>query len=319
MQVIIRLISLMLAMLMILASSAATQAIEPNPHELAALAPSLDSGNHSCRSLDVGGIIGDEKGVGSRMRFRTIYRAPDKFSFLLSDVNDDTPLVFYANKEMFVYDPIEPAVYYSNTSGFVLELSDKNESVNFLCYYSLKTSERPRVAIDLHSILARVSTPKNDLAMGRATRIGDRKYLLGYQDNNSYKMDFFINMSNKCKYNDARFSWNGTTILNIDRIAVDDIIDENMFEFPSKRYLTQNLSFKDQSKLEGPEQLRDLGNIVARAFMIRSFVNQNEGAEAPKIPGIQNLNWDHVRSNDRKYSRSLRDLIPRGYGLGSRR
>src|SRR4051794_26889221 len=80
---------------------------EPTAVDLIKRAPVLDSSDPKIKSIEIGGTVGAE---GCRLRFRSIYRAPDQYALVLNDVSDGTPLLYAAQTRALVYDPVRPVV-----------------------------------------------------------------------------------------------------------------------------------------------------------------------------------------------------------------
>ncbi len=154
---------------------ATARAGEPSARELIALAPVIDSSDAGCRSLDVGGYLGGEKGTGPRLRFRALYQAPNQSSMLICDAVDGTPLAFCSGRKMLVYDPVGPTVYYSETAGFTLELTRTNTAFQFSYNFSLVTGSPHRILADFRSVIIGVRRAgpggRGQRGQGRQTKL----------------------------------------------------------------------------------------------------------------------------------------------------
>lgn len=290
------------------------RAEEPSVRDLIALAPVLDSAEEGCRSLDIGGYIGDDKGPGPRLRFRALYRAPDRFSLLLSDPTDGTPLAFCSGRKIFVYDPVSPAVYYSENSGFRLEMNFKNENLNFQCNYLLWSHDRPRILLDLRSVLAGISDvarATNETPVGDVVKLGENKYKFSLKDTQMSETRFYVDLFNKCHYTSVAFVCDGRIDLCLDNIGFNVPIEDDLFAFPAKERLGRSLPpIKQVTAAIGLREVRDAASVVSRAGVVRAVVNRRGGTGPLKIPGLSDLEWDGIKANDKLYSKALRELIP---------
>ena len=99
--------ALLLLSAVCLASRPSAMAGEPSAKDLIKLAPVITSKDRAYESIAISGSM---KGDGIHLRFRAIYQAPDRHALLLTDGSDGTPLVFVAERQMLIYDPVHPAV-----------------------------------------------------------------------------------------------------------------------------------------------------------------------------------------------------------------
>src|SRR5260370_42492361 len=93
------------------------------------------------------------KALRQRLRFRALYRAPNRFALLVSDPADGTPLVFCSDRKMFLYDPVSPTLFYSENASFSLRLLSTKGNLSFSYTYLLYSSRNHDISLDLRSVV----------------------------------------------------------------------------------------------------------------------------------------------------------------------
>jgi hypothetical protein len=119
-----------------------------------------------------------------------------------------------------------------------------------------------------------------------------------------------VDLAAKCPYTAAEFVYDGKTNLRLDRLALDGDPGNEPFAFPAKLRVMRGLPIKDMTVGEGVAANLDLPSVIARATIVRAVVNRVGSPGRVEIPGLAGVDWDHVRENDRKYAKALRDLVP---------
>jgi hypothetical protein len=294
---------------------------EPSARDLAGLVPVIDSSNEVCRSIEIGGFIGDEKGPGPRMRFRALYRAPDRFSFLLSDSADGTPLVFCSGRKILVYDPVGPSVVYSEDGGFRVEMTGAREKIkfNYICLFK-NSNKISSIFMDLNSLMAYDGKATGAGAAGDSlAKIEGQKYALIKQSNDHTKIYFEMDLARRCPCTSVTFTMDGSTFLCLDKIVLDGPLDDEQFAFPAKELLARELPIRDVTADEDFAKIRDTAEIVGRAAIVRSVMYQVGSQAAINIPGLSGVDWERVREDDKKLSKALRELVPSSLQSGARK
>jgi len=286
---------------------------EPSARELIALAPVLDSSDRACRSLDVGGYYGDDNDPGPRLRFRALYRAPHHFSLLLTDAADGTPLAFCSDRKMLVYDPVGPTLYYSENASFTLEMActDGEIKVNWLCL--LKSSRPHHIRVDLRSMLPGLPSEGQAADDGafedRVVKRNTRQFELIRNYEKKAYLTLDVNLAKECPYTAVTFVQGGTSFFRLDALALNGALGDEWFAFPAKERLARELPLKDVTAVEDLAAIHSTAAAVGRACMVRWVFNK-PGPPGPRdIPGLQGVDWDRVKRDDKKYANALRHLV----------
>jgi hypothetical protein len=285
---------------------------------LVALAPVLDSSDRSCRSLDIGGYtaagaMGSDKPPGGYLRFRVIYRAPDRFSLLLSDPEDGTPVAFGSGRKMLVYDPVDPAVYYSERGGIRLEMVGTGGQLRFNCTYLLCSSKPSRILLDFTSLLSITSGQQGAAHVAFEEQVVRGKagiFRLSRRYEDGVNLTLNVDTSKPCPYTATTLAWNGVTMMCLDRLILNAPLGDELFEFPVKERLGRGLPLKEATTDENPAANLRMTEVIGRAYAVRAVVNQMRPPAAPDVPGPGGVDWATVRENDRKYAKALRELVP---------
>jgi hypothetical protein len=290
---------------------AAARAEEPSSRELIALAPTLDSSDRDCQSLDFGGWFGADTALNRNLRFRALYRTPNQFSLFICDGVDGTPLAFCSGRKALFYDPVGPTVYYSENAGFHLAMAVLKNKLSFDFGLQLVGGPPDHFLVDFRSMLsltgqAAVSGPFEDRVVKRNT--SQFELVTNFDKSGYLKID--IDLSKKCPYTEAALVDEGVTVLRLDRIALNSALGDEPFTFPSKQRLTRALPVKDVTTEKDAAALRDLSAVVGRGFFVRAVMNSNAPSRLITIPELQGLDLDRVRENDKKFARALQGLVP---------
>jgi len=292
---------------------APTRAAEPTVRALIDLAPVLDSSAAGCRSLDVGGwwYLG-ERVLASKVRFRALYRAPNEFSWLVSDPADGTPLAFCAGRKMLIYDPVGPTVYYSEGAACILEMGCTRSDFKFdLRYFPAPRGERHRILVDLHSVLLVGSEPAPEagIPVDAVARRGPSKFELDRKFPwTGHSQSFEVDLERQCPYTAATFREYGVTYLRLDTLILNDALADENFSFPAKWQLKLAVPLEDITADEGRAANLVRSDSLGRAAAVRAAITR-AGPGPTKIPGLT-LDWGVVRKNDTRYAKALRDLVP---------
>ena len=283
---------------------------EPTARDLIALAPVLDSLDKGCQSLDVGGWLGSDEPLAPKMRFRTFYKAPNEFSLLISDTGDGTPLVLCSGKKMLVYDPVGPTVYYSENASFTLELRCTSTRLTFNYSFFIKDGKPHHILVDFRSVMSNFGANAEGSGFGDsvAKRNANEFALIRSYETSPYLI-LNVDLAAKCPYTAAEFVYDGRTGLRLDRLALDGDPGNESFAFPAKLRVMRELPIKDLTVDDDVAANLDLTSVIAQATIVRAVLNRVGSPGRNEIPGLVGVDWDHVRENDRKYAKALRDLL----------
>jgi hypothetical protein len=298
---------------LIAALPATARAGEPSARDLADLAPVLDSSDGRRRSLDVGGYFGEEKDPAApRLKFRALYRAPDRSSFLISDAADGTPLIFCSGRKMFVYDPVGPVIFYSEDASFGVKFRRTADKLEFSYTFLLKRNNKENsISVDLRSVMTgEWRDAEGGPSVDDIVATGGNTYRLSRSLNDGGMFYSRLDLGRKFPYESAAFAFRGSVVLGLDRIALDGVLDDGAFSFPSKGRLTRKLPVRDVTREEDPAKVLDIVSVATRAAVVRSVVNRSKSPEALKIPGLSGVDWDRVKENDEKLSKALKEFVP---------
>jgi hypothetical protein len=291
-----------------------TLAQGPTSRELVASAPCVDSAHVETKSIDVCGLFGFKAGQWApRTKFRALYRAPNDFSLIVTDAADDAPLLYCARGKMFLYDPVRPTVYYSESANFRVVLQTANESFNFYTDYRFSGKIPHRILLDFRSVL---QASGGDLSSERAMRDSLGRYRLLREYQNESRLDFTIDAMNKFSHASFRVDTNDDAELLLDPVILNRVVDDTWFAFPQKAVLERSLPagcLVSAAKLgDGPFLLDSL----SRAIAVRMTANRQGPPGSPKPAPLADVDFVRVRENDKKLSRALRSLIPPTYQTG---
>ena len=293
---------------------------EPSARELVALAPVIRSSDKNCKSIDISGFMNKE-GI-TDLKFRAVYRAPDRFALLLYDGLDGTPLLYCSDRNMFVYDPVGPSFLYSGYAGFQIDLLATVETFVFSIDGSVVRSKSSSISIDLQSILW--GPGQNGLAlMDQAVKDGVVRDEVVKRNEGSYKLvrheeegstiRIDVRLNANPPYTAIDFAEGGAPkpFLGIDKLAINGALKDEMFAFPEKDRLARTMTVRD---VAGDGVLKSLGALalVTRAAVVRTAVNHPESRARIKHPELLGVDWERVKQNDKRFSKILKTLVPQG-------
>ena len=290
---------------------APARAGEPSARALIAIAPVLDSSDGNCQSLDVRGWLGSDAVLAPKLKFSTLYRAPNQFSLLISDAADGTPLAFCSGRKMFVYDPVGPTIYYSEDAGFALEMACTPTEVKFKLNYLLKSKSDQHILVDFRSVLAFAGRDGegpalvDEILKSNTSEFG---FIRKVRDQPFLKIN--IDLTKTCPYTEAAFVRDGITYLCFDRLTLNDAPADETFAFPAKQRLTRLLPVIDVTANKEIAAIPDMAAVVGRATLVRAVVNKAGPPGPVDIPGLSGVDWDRIRENDKKVANALRALVP---------
>ena len=275
---------------------------EPSPADLIRLAPTISSTDPKVRSIE---MVGRMRMEGLQVRFRAVYRSPDRYAIRFSDGSDGTPLVFIADRQMLVYDPIRPSVLCMKDGHFNVAVRQKGEKSMFHWELGKSRQIKDEITFDVKSLL-------NSSAIDeRVVREGDHAYRLFRTDEQGGTIVYSIDGTKKQPVESIRaFSKESHEAnLAIDRVVVDGPLKDEEFRFPDKARLAENIDVHDWP---GDGLLETFGEVAVmmRAFQARKGANHPGLRHSIRFPGFRRLDWDEVRENDRKFSAVLKEFLP---------
>jgi hypothetical protein len=285
---------------------------EPSAQELITLKPAFDSTNPGCKTLEVGGWLGDgECGPTTKLSFRALYRSPGQLCLLLSDTVDGTPLALFSGKSMLLYDHVTPTLYYSTTAGFsvVLAGADQGE-LRFNINYRLTAEEPSRIVIDFGSLFSFNRWKGGAQTHDSVVRLDANVFQLVRSVGDEPVFVIDVDPARKCPYTRAAFGASGTTKFCMNRLNLDSPTGGEPFAFPTKEQLGRAMPVTTVTGQEGIATMRITNALMERAAAVRSVVNRVGPGEAIPLRGLSDVDFNRVRDNDKKYAKALRELIP---------
>jgi hypothetical protein len=144
---------------------------EPSASDLIALAPVIRSSEERYRSIELAGYFKDKDGVAV-MKFRAIYRSPNRHALIISDGSDGTPLLFASNNSMIVYDPVRPVVLDAADTRTNFSIWQEGDRFWLTWEWSSGEEKPNSILLDVRSMFTGRSK-RNDVV-----KIGDGKYRL---------------------------------------------------------------------------------------------------------------------------------------------
>lgn len=301
---------------------------DPSARELIAMAPVIASVDGKYRSIEVRGRI--RKAGIAVLKFRALYRAPDRHAVLLCDGEDDTPLLFCADRKMFVYDPAEAVVQYAENVFSYLAIWCPDDNLRYFFGYYVGQDDPSRLLLDIKSIYSGSSMDEE------VVRVGEGKYRLVSGEGPRGYLVSLIDRSREQPFTGLMVTLPGDDepMLCVDTIVVDGELGDEEFAFPGKERLAEGIDVRAWPD-DGGEEVVNAAGSVLRACYIRlaalrpelreagprrpgepqvSIRARGPGAPGPEqLPDLTKIDWEKVRANDRKYSKALKAAIPPGF------
>ncbi len=289
-------------------SLVATHALagEPSVGDLIKLAPIIQSSDEKYRSIELGGYTQDDEG-NVVLRFRSIYRAPDRHSLLITDGGDGTPISFASDGKLLIYDPMKGCVFYSAKANAGTRIGVEDGSFRYAWPQLIETDEPGYLRLDVKSMLDGPS--RGD----EVVRTGEGTYRLTRTSNSGNCYVFSIDRSAKNPFQKIELVMGHTNKVRLclDKIVIDEPLGDEQFAFPSKERVAEKITVKNWSGDHLLEAIKELGSIT-RVYYARMAVKQSEVRDAPglvNLYGLSKIDWEAIRENDRKFSQSIKDLV----------
>jgi hypothetical protein len=271
--------------------------------DLIALAPVIRSSDERCRSIDVAGTFRD--GGPLILKFRAIYRAPDRHALILSDGADDTPLLWASGDRMIIYDPVRPVVLYHSGNRTDFQIWQEGDDFKLVAGFEAARNGPSRILFDVGSLFT------GGVQGDEAVAVGPGEYRLTRTSSKGNFLVAHIDTRIKQPYQKLELIMKGgrDPSLRFDRIVVDGALGDEEFAFPAKERLAARIAVKEAP---GDGLLQQVGimALAFRACYARLAANVPEMRGALPLPGLVGIDWDEVRRNDRMFSQVLKDVIP---------
>jgi hypothetical protein len=246
---------------------------------------------------------------GSALRFSSTYKAPDRYSLIIRDGVDDTPLLVASDHKMFIYDPVRPAVLVADAMNVHFRAGLKGKSFESAIGVTRENEGPSEIRLDIVPMLT--SSTKSDEVL----KITERDYLLTHttQKGNAVKVHYEV--AGSAPYPFRRFEYilagSEEPLLCLNEIAVDEGPGDDDFVFPSRERLSQKVAVQDW---QTDPDLKNIsaGDLMMRAGYARIAVNRPGLREEMErfYPQLHGVDWDRVRKNDGPFSQALRELVP---------
>jgi len=277
---------------------------DPSAEDLLRLAPFVTSSDVDCRSIEVRGFL---KADGARVKFRAIYRAPNRHALFISDGRDDTPIFSASDRKLCLYDPVRSVVLYATDtiSSFHMVESDNCWIFNFSWAGLAKKEDSSKISLDTKTLFRgrpqAYEAVKTGKGKYRLTRILEKGSLLVSR----------VDLALKQPYKEIELfgNFNRDYHLRIDKLVIDGPLEDLDFAFPSKDTLSAKIAVKDYYPADGMLANFDGFESTFRACEARLAAIRPELRESITAPDSA-IDWDEVRKNDDVFSRVLKDLIP---------
>ena len=212
---------------------------------------------------------------------------------------------------MFLYDPVGPTVYYSEHAGIAVELTATSTKLKFRADGHLKQDKPNHILVDLRSVLLgdgreEMASAFEDRVTGRSTR--EFEVVRNFKSKPYIILN--VNLTKECPYTAAAIAYDGKIYLRLDWIVLNGETGEEPFAFPGRSRLPQGLPVEEVIGDLKLGEIADREKVLGRASAVRSVVNKTSPIGPTYIPGLDEVDWDRVRENDKKYAKIFRDLVP---------
>jgi hypothetical protein len=277
--------------------------------DLIAIAPVIDSADPKCQSIEVRGRMRSQGEVN--LRFRAVYRAPDHFAFLFSDGGDGAPLMFVADGQGVLYDPIEPTLRRIPHGAYALiRLERKGERANFSFGLGLHSKEDadpeeiPRILLDFRSILALAAENQRLIDTGGETY---RLIIQRHKESvDHYEFDKKLQPSLQ-KYV-AFLKDELEPFLTLDSIRLNVALRDEEFRLPDLSRLAGKIAVRDFPTDGVLSGVKTIGEICRTAY-VRVAAHNPKARRIVPFPRLVGIRWDEIRQHDLVCAPALRELF----------
>ena len=200
----------------------------------------------------------------------------------------------------------------SEESTFSIAMACLEKSLNFNFNYLLHDKSRQRITLNFRSVFSCSDRAVHEMVVAdTVVRRGTNEFQLISDVDGSRFLTIGVDLTKNCPYTEASFFWESDTYFSLSRLAMNRPLDNELFAFPPRSRLPRDLPVK----VIGPDESTPASSVlinaaIARATVVRSVADR-AGSPAPiDIPGLADVNWYHVRENDRKFAKALKELVP---------
>jgi hypothetical protein len=285
---------------------------EPSLAELKGLAPVISSADATCRSVALAGCLRTDR--HSSLKFRAFYKAPDRHALLIVDGADGTPLLFAADNKLFLYDPVEGVVHFSDDARTDLAIVFRNRSLSFSFLHHFKEHRRGSMLVDVKSLLQDPAYPiplDTSTAVDQVEPAGNRRYKVvrtfeGSKDRVSARVD--LDLASPYTAVELFVDGDSEPVFSVDKIAINGPLRDDDFAFPAREDLARGLVVKDVEGVRIPDSLSGAA-MVAKACHTRSAIDLPRIRDSLRFPGHSNIDWEKLGLEDRQASKKLKDVM----------
>ncbi len=293
-------------LLSVLLISSRVLAGEPSVGDLIKLAPVIQSSADKYQSIELGGYWKDDDG-NVLLRFRSLYRAPDRHALLITDGSDGTPISFASDSKLMLYDPLKGCVFYSPKASTGTTIRVENGIFRYGWRQSVWSDDPSSIRLDVKSMLSGPS--RRD----EVVKTGEGKYRLTRTSNSGNIYLFYIDTSSENPFQKIELVMGQTNRVRfcLDKIVIDGFLGDEEFAFPSKERLAEKIEVREWSS-EGLLEAISISASITRIDYARLAVYQPEVRDSPTLLnlfGLSKIDWEAVRKNDEKFSQAIKDLV----------
>jgi len=273
----------------------------PSIPELIRLAPRVNSGDASYRSIRVSGKI-NESGF-AHLGFLARYQAPDRYALSLTDETDGTPVIYLSDNKLLMYNAVDGDLLYLSRARF--DYSLYFEKGRFLQRFLVANSdESSHVLVDVKSLCDREvigeSVVRADRGTVRITRTHD----------GGNTLVAWVDPSRRCPFQRIELRVGGVNdpYLLIQDLSVNEDVRQSWPAFPHKDRLAGKVKLVDLSR----ETM--FNNLAVSAFMTRSCyarpaIQNKELREMYENRYGVRVDWEKVEEEDHRISRAIREVL----------
>jgi hypothetical protein len=279
---------------------------EPTVNELISLAPVIRSSDEQVRSIEVAGYV---RADGNIIRtFRALYRAPDRFAFVVRDGQDGTPISIAVDKKLLIYDPVRPEIlvhpHASSYRTLKVEGGDYEDSWGFT-----SSGRQPcRIEIDLKSVFS-APFKRGEPIQETVTKEGEGVHVLTRKDDKSYRrLRVDTRGATPLVTYETASSPGGPPTYGVDRMIVNGALDDSEFIFPRLDGLTGIVDVREVK--DGLFSESDAMNVLMRTYYVRQKLREPKSQRGVITPLMAGVRWSRVEENEKWCAKLIRDLIP---------
>jgi hypothetical protein len=278
-----------------------TMAAEPSPEELIGLAPTVKSEDRRYSSIDISGYV--DGGNSLQEVFWIQYRSPDRYSLYVADGSDNTPIIYFNNHRLFMYNAVDGAVLYLANASFTYKFLF--EKGRFSHRIRVARSDDPcDILFDVKSLYDRQG------AGDVVARARGGTFRLSRKLEGGKSFSALVDPSRRCPFKEIALlkADSNEPFLVVHELSVNEDVDGIWPAFPSKDLLVGKVDLRDWSSGTQFEDLA-VAEFIAKCMLARPAIGKKEARESyEKRFGVKD-DWDRVRERDRRVSRSVRELI----------